>query len=186
MPNTPTPEGRIERARSLYGRHFSDPRRERAMLSTTSFTMTFGIVRAITHAIRDGRGPFRNISAGGRHVHHLTFGIAGLLGCGFVWTQQWGVGMNPRRRGASRASAIAYGASSALTLDEFALWLDLQDDYWTAAGRKSIDAVTLFGGVLGMTINARGLLRELALARRVGTHRAAEICKEQIARRHTR
>ena len=35
-----------------------------------------------------------------------------------------------------------------MTLDEFALWLDLQDDYWDKQGRKSIDAVAIFGGLL--------------------------------------
>ena len=34
-----------------------------------------------------------------------------------------------------------------MTLDEFALWMDLSDDYWDAAGRKSIDAAVIFGGL---------------------------------------
>ncbi len=50
-----------------------------------------------------------------------------------------------------------------MTLDEFALWLDLQDDYWTEQGRKSIDAVALFGGVLTMGVAGRGALKELDL-----------------------
>ena len=45
-------------------------------------------------------------------------------------------------------TATLYGVASALTLDEFALWFDLQDDYWTQAGRKSIDAVALFSSLL--------------------------------------
>jgi len=38
-----------------------------------------------------------------------------------------------------------------LTLDEFALWLHLEDVYWAEEGRKSVDAVvlaTLLGGAL--------------------------------------
>ena len=42
--------------------------------------------------------------------------------------------------------------ASALTLDEFALWLDLHDDYWDKQGRKSIDAVAIFGGLLTMGV----------------------------------
>jgi hypothetical protein len=151
----------------LYQRHFSDPRRERAFLSATGFTTAFAAARAITHSIRAGIGPFHNISEGGRHIHHSTFGILGLLGCGYVWTYQWALGVEPRRRWASRVSAASYGVAAALTLDEFALWLDLQDDYWDKQGRKSIDAVALFGGVLTMGVAGRGALRELGLLPRL-------------------
>ena len=43
---------------------------------------------------------------------------------------------------------ILYGVGAALTLDEFALWLNLQDVYWARQGRESIDAVILFGAIL--------------------------------------
>jgi hypothetical protein len=147
----------------LYERHFADPRRERAFWSAVGFTTAFAAARGITHSIRAGIGPFHNISAGGRHIHHSTFGILGLLGCGYVWTYQWALGPHLGRRWPSRISATAYGIASALTLDEFALWLDLQDDYWTEQGRKSIDAVALFGGLLGMSFAGRGALKELGL-----------------------
>jgi hypothetical protein len=42
-----------------------------------------------------------------------------------------------------------FGVGAALTLDEFALWLHLDDVYWSREGRKSIDAV-----LLGATICA--------------------------------
>jgi hypothetical protein len=44
--------------------------------------------------------------------------------------------------------SILYGVGAALTLDEFALWLNLQDVYWSPQGRSSIDAVILFGALL--------------------------------------
>jgi hypothetical protein len=150
----------------LYERHLSDPQRERAFLSATSFTVTFAIARGITHAIRAEVGPFHNISAGGRHIHHSTFGIFGLLGVGYLWTYRWGIG-HPGARWASRASATTYGIASALTLDEFALWLDLQDDYWDKQGRKSIDAVAIFGGLLAMGVAGRGVLQECGLLPRL-------------------
>jgi hypothetical protein len=151
----------------FYGRHFSDPRRERAFLSAVGFTTAFATARGITHAIRAGIGPFGNLSAGGRHIHHSTFGILGLLGVGYIWTYQWAVGANPRHRWPSRVSAAGYGVASALTLDEFALWLDLQDDYWDKQGRKSIDAVALFGGLLTMGVAGREALQELGLLPRL-------------------
>jgi hypothetical protein len=44
--------------------------------------------------------------------------------------------------------SILYGVGAALTLDEFALWLNLSDVYWSREGRASIDAVILFGALL--------------------------------------
>jgi len=142
----------------LYRAHFSDRRRERQFLSACSFLVTFATVRAITHSIRAGVGPFRNITPGGRHIHHMTFGIAGLLAVGYLWMLELGTGTG--RRSGSRATSIAYGAGAALTLDEFALWLNLQDDYWTQQGRESIDAVILFGALLTTGVFARDFLAE--------------------------
>jgi len=87
------------------------------------------------------------MSAGGRHLHHSTFGIFGLLGIGFLWAQQVFTGHDEPPRWGSRITATTYGIAAALTLDEFALWLDLHDDYWDKQGRKSIDAVAIFGGL---------------------------------------
>jgi hypothetical protein len=150
--------------KSFYGRHLSDPRRERGFLSAFGFTTAFAAARGITHAIRAGVGPFRNISAGGTHIHHSTFGIFGLLGVGYIWVYRYGIGNNPPgSRWASRVSAASYGVAAALTLDEFALWLDLKDDYWDKQGRKSIDAVALFAGLLTMGVAGRSGLKELGL-----------------------
>ena len=150
--------------RELYRRHFADRRRERQLLSTASFATTFAVVRLITHAIRSERGPFRNITPGGRHIHHMTFGIISLLAVGYLWLLE--IGINVRRE-ASRATSLAYGAGAALTLDEFALWLNLEDDYWNARGRESIDAVALFGSLLVLSVLGRGFASDLVrLARR--------------------
>jgi hypothetical protein len=142
----------------LYCKHFEDRRKERQLLSTASFFVTFATVRAITHAIRAERGPFRNITPGGRHIHHMTFGIASLLTVGYLWLMEIGT---DEHRGASRLTSLAYGSGAALTLDEFALWLNLADDYWTSEGRESIDAVVLFGSLLSLSVLGRGFLKEL-------------------------
>ena len=148
---------------SFYERHFSDCRRERGFWSALGFTTAFATARGITHAIRAGVGPFHNITEGGRHIHHSTFGIFGLLGVGFFWDHRYAIGPGQGKRWASRVSAATYGIASALTLDEFALWLDLHDDYWDKQGRKSIDAVALFGGLLAMSVAGRSALKELGL-----------------------
>jgi hypothetical protein len=145
-----------------YRRHCSDPRQERALLSAVGFTTAFTTARVITHAIRAGVGPFHNISSGGTHIHHSTFGIFGLLGVGYLWTYRVGVGDRPSEF-LSRVTASTYGVAAALTLDEFALWLDLHDDYWDKQGRKSIDAVAIFGGLLGIGVAGRDVLDEAGL-----------------------
>jgi len=146
---------------SAWAKHIDDQRQERALLSCAAFTGTFALTRAITHAIRDGRGPFGNVETGGRHIHHMTFGIAALLATGYLWMNEVGVGAGHDGPRASRVTSGLYGAGSALTLDEFALWLNLEDDYWSQEGRKSIDAVVVFGGVLTLAALGRGLVREL-------------------------
>jgi hypothetical protein len=152
--------------REAYRRHFSNPRRERAFLHAVGFTAGFAGCRVVTHAIRAQRGPFRNLSAGGRHLHHSTPGIIGQIALGYLWTWQIGVGIDPERRAGSRAAALTAGFATALTLDEFALWFDLADDYWDSAGRKSIDAVVLFWGVSAVGLTGRGLLAESGRALR--------------------
>jgi hypothetical protein len=144
--------------RALYHKHFKDRRKERQLFSTGSFFVTFAAVRAITHAIRAERGPFKNITPGGRHIHHMTFGITGLLSVGYLWLLE--IGIN-EQRSASKVTSLVYGAGAALTLDEFALWLNLEDDYWSKQGRESIDAVALFGSVLVLSVLGKGFFKEL-------------------------
>jgi hypothetical protein len=146
----------------LYHKHCRSPRQERGLLSAVGFTAAFAVCRGITHSIKAGVGPFHNISEGGTHIHHSTFGIFGLLGIGYLWTYRVGVG-DRMPEWESRITASLYGVAAALTLDEFALWLDLHDDYWDKQGRKSIDAVALFGGLLTISVTGRDLIDDLGL-----------------------
>lgn len=150
---------RAKEVRALYRKHFADCRKERQLVSSASFFTTFATVRAITHSIRAGIGPFRNVTPGGRHIHHMTFGITGLLLVGYLWMLE--IGTATRERRSSRLTSATYGAGAALTLDEFALWLNLKDDYWNKQGRESIDAVILFGSLLSMGLVGKDFLREL-------------------------
>jgi hypothetical protein len=104
-----------------------------ALLSWLAFTGTFAGLRALTYSIRAGRGPFRNISVGGEHLHHYMWGIAMLSGVGAVAVR----GEERQRR--HPAVAVSYGSGLALIVDEFALLLDLKDVYWAKQGRVSID-----------------------------------------------
>jgi hypothetical protein len=145
--------------RGSYQRRFAhEPQAERALLSSVGFTAAFAACRLVTHSIKDGVGPFGNMSVGGRHLHHSTPGILGLLGIGFLWTQQAYTGHDRPPQWGSRVTATMYGICSALTLDEFALWMDLSDDYWTPAGRRSIDAAVICGGMTSIVAIASTVL----------------------------
>jgi hypothetical protein len=154
----------------LYHFHFKSERRERLFLASIGFLVAFGVVRAITHLIKAGVGPFHNVSTGGLHIHHLVWGILLLLLVGYIWLLQEGTGQSRFPSWFSRVTAIAYGVGAALTLDEFALWLNLQDVYWAGKGRESIDAIVIFAGLLlvgfwGFPFFA-GLARELRRLRK--------------------
>jgi hypothetical protein len=140
------------------------PRRERMLIGSLTFFAGFGSARAVTHAVRAGVGPFHNLTVGGRHLHHLVFGIGGLLGTGYLWLVLIGTDVEKGGK-ASRATAAAYGIASALTLDELALWLNLEDVYWARKGRVSVDAAAIFGSVLSVGLWGgpffRGLAREV-------------------------
>jgi hypothetical protein len=139
----------------LYHFHFKDERRERLFLASLGFLITFAIVRIITISIRAGVGPFHNVSAGGTHIHHLVWGILILIVVGYIWLFEVGVGSS----WIASVTAIAFGVGAALTLDEFALWLNLQDVYWDRQGRQSIDAVVIFAALLSVGIWGGPFLR---------------------------
>jgi hypothetical protein len=152
--------------KEAYGNSFRSGPEERRLIGAATFGSTFALTRLVTHAIRDSRGPFRNITPGGRHIHHITFGILGLIGVGYAWLND--IGVAGSSAAASRTTALVYGAGSALTLDEFALWLNLQDDSWTREGRESIDAVVLFGSLLAIAASGHRLATEFVrLAKRL-------------------
>jgi hypothetical protein len=79
---------------------------------------------------------------GGTHVHHLVWGILLLLSMGYI-----GISTDLESPWFELV-AIAFGIGMGLTLDEFALWLNLQDVYWSDKGRQSIDAVIVTTSLL--------------------------------------
>lgn len=139
-----------------------DRPRRRLFLSSVSFFITFVGLRLLVSAITHHIGPFGWVMVGGRHIHHLVWGIFILLGIGYAEVAEWGNGTSPVSIFLSRLIAILYGVGSALTLDEFALWLNLQpSDYWGPQGRASIDAVILFGALLAAGAWGAPLFRAL-------------------------
>ena len=120
----------------------------RLFLASVSFFITFAGVRLLVRGITHHVGPFGWVMVDGRHIHHLVWGILILLGVGYALLAEVDAGSSSTAIFASRLLSLLYGVGAALTLDEFALWLNLQDVYWSREGRESIDAVVLFGALL--------------------------------------
>jgi hypothetical protein len=125
-----------------------DRPRRRLFVASLSFFLTFAGVRGVVYCITHQIPPFHFIEMGGRHIHHLVVGIVILLLVGYGWLAEVGTGSDDSSIFLSRLMSILYGAGAALTLDEFALWLNLRDVYWSREGRASIDAIILFGALL--------------------------------------
>jgi hypothetical protein len=134
----------------IYHSHLGESRRERHFLGSLAFFLTFGAVRMITYSIRAGIGPFHDIISGGRHIHHLVWGILLLLIVGYLWLDEIGTGARDCSLWTGRITALLFGVGAALTLDEFALWLNLADVYWSPQGRASIRAAFFFGSLLSI------------------------------------
>ena len=134
--------------------HVLDPAKRPLFLLLIGFILTFLVARLNTRLTRaHGRSHLHMASVvtpGGLHIHHSVFGIIGMVVAGILefavqpgspWLEML---------------AFVFGSGAALTLDEFALILHLEDVYWTGEGRKSIDAVIL--GLTFITLLLAGLL----------------------------
>ncbi|MEX1143087.1 MAG: hypothetical protein WD993_09855 [Thermoleophilaceae bacterium] len=84
-------------------------------------------------------------TSSGLHIHHLVWGIVTIMATGFLM-----FAFQPESPWVE-VLAVLFGIGCGLTLDEFALWLHLEDVYWAEQGRASVDAVIVAvvgGGML--------------------------------------
>ncbi|WP_375483026.1 hypothetical protein [uncultured Jatrophihabitans sp.] len=116
------------------------------LLSFVALVLTFCVTRTITRTIRAGKGPFQDVSEGGVHLHHSTPGIVLLVVGAFV-----AVGAQARSPWAYLAAAFV-GVGASLVLDEFAMILHLDDDYWTQEGQLSVNVVTLATACVALAV----------------------------------
>ena len=134
----------------------------RLLLASVSFFITFVAVRLLVASITHHIGPFGYVEMGGRHIHHLVWGILLLLITGYATLAEAGTGDTPVSIFVSRLLALGYGIGAALTLDEFALWLNLDAmAYWSHEGRESIDAIVIFGALLSIGTWGAPLIQRL-------------------------
>jgi hypothetical protein len=120
-----------------YDRHIQAPGKETHFLILIAFVLSFSFIRGSAHMIKAQVSwwPGNVETKSGTHVHHLVWGILLLLSMGYL-----GISTDLESPWFEFV-AIAFGIGMGLTLDEFALWLNLQDVYWADKGRQSIDAV---------------------------------------------
>jgi hypothetical protein len=152
---------RVARA---YRQHV-DYRREAALRCLAAFVVTFLFLRALTFGIHYHLLPVHDIVTGGLHIHHFVWGIWIVLVVGFLALSLDQARWHPWL-------AIPFGIAAALILDEFALWLNLQDVYWANQGRASVDAVVVVAALLGAYLLAyrfwNQVGRELKTILRIG------------------
>jgi hypothetical protein len=141
-----------------------DRPRRRIFIASFSFFFTFVGVRLLVRLIMHNEGPFEWVMVRGLHIHHLVWGILILLLVGYGWLLDLGRSHSPMSIFFSRLMSVSYGVGAALTLDEFALWLNLEPDiYWAREGRLSIDAIILFGSLLAVGAGGAPFFRAMKL-----------------------
>jgi hypothetical protein len=132
---------------SEFQREIVDTGRLAAFLFFVALLGTFGFIRTSTHMIRAQVSWWPgNVSVGGTHVHHLVWGIFAMMILGYV-----GIVYQPDSPW-REIVAVFFAIGMGLTLDEFALWLNLKDVYWSKEGRKSVDAMIIAGCITGILL----------------------------------
>ncbi len=129
------------------------PRSETVLFNLLAgFLGSFALVRISTLGIRDDWGPFRNVSVGGRHIHHFVPGILIAFASGTAALLTENDDLEDRL-------AVPMGIGMGLTFDEAALLLDLRDVYWTREGLLSIQLSLGASAILSVAILTQRMLR---------------------------
>jgi hypothetical protein len=117
-----------------------------ALLVLLAFLLSFLFIRTSARLTRSVSWWPGGVESGGVHLHHLVWGICLMMLCGFLaftgplGTPWWHI------------DAIGFGIGMGLTLDEFALWVRLQDVYWAEEGRLSLDAVVVAASFAALVV----------------------------------
>jgi len=137
----------------LFGDH-PRPGSGAAFLVLVSFLVAYLAIRTSARLTRSVSWWPGGVQSGGVHLHHLVWGICLMMLAGFLafavplQTPWW------------HLTAIAFGVGAGFTMDEFALWVHLEDVYWSEEGRSSFDAVvaaTAFAGLVVLGTRPFGL-----------------------------
>jgi hypothetical protein len=123
--------------------------RQGVFLVLVGFILSFAFIRMSTRLMRSPKVPWwpgSVVSESGVHLHHLVFGIvammiAGTLGFAAHGASPW-----------AEICGFLFGVGAGLTIDEFALWVYLDDVYWAEQGRSSIDATVIAAAAMALIV----------------------------------
>jgi hypothetical protein len=113
------------------------------------FILSFAFIRMSTRLMRSPKVPWwpgSIVSDSGVHLHHLVFGIVTMMAAGAAGFAAFG--NSPW----TEICAFAFGIGAGLTIDEFALWVYLDDVYWAKEGRASIDATVIAAALMMLAL----------------------------------
>lgn len=133
---------------SFYG-HLVDHEEQGLFWVLAGFLGSFAFIRMSTRLMRSPKVPWwpgSVVSDSGVHLHHLVFGIVTMMAAGALGFLSFG------RSPATEICAAFFGIGAGLTIDEFALWVHLEDVYWAEEGRSSIDATVIAAAAMGLVL----------------------------------
>jgi hypothetical protein len=118
-------------------------------LVLVGFLGSFAFIRMSTRIIRSESvswWPGNIESDSGLHLHHLVFGIVTMMIAGTL------AFVSDGRSPFTEICALFFGIGAGLTIDEFALWVHLEDVYWADEGRSSIDATVIAAALMMLMV----------------------------------
>ncbi|HEX4752779.1 MAG TPA: hypothetical protein VH268_07765 [Solirubrobacterales bacterium] len=132
----------------FWNHHLVDHNRQGVFLVLVGFLGSFAFIRMSTRLIRKEVSwwPGNIESESGVHVHHLVFGIVTMMAAGTLGFAAFG------ESPFTEICAFFFGIGAGLTIDEFALWVYLEDVYWAQEGRSSIDATVIAASLIGLVV----------------------------------
>jgi len=126
-----------------------DHGRQFLFLLFVGFIGSFGFIRLSARLMRSPRVPWwpgSVVSESGVHLHHLVWGIVAMMGSGVISFALLDTGWW------YAVCAVVFGIGMGLTIDEFALWIHLDDVYWSREGRSSVDASLIAAAFMGLIL----------------------------------
>lgn len=111
-----------------------------------AFLVAFLAIRTSARLTRSVSWWPGGVQTGGVHIHHLVWGICLMMLSGFLAFAA------PLQAPWWHLVAVAFGVGAGFTMDEFALWVRLEDVYWSQEGRVSFDAVVVAAAFAALVV----------------------------------
>ena len=133
----------------FWNEHILANNRQGVFLVLVGFILSFAFIRMSTRLMRSPKVPWwpgSVVSDSGVHLHHLVFGIVTMMIAGTLGFAVHG------ESAYAEICGFLFGVGAGLTIDEFALWVYLDDVYWAEEGRSSIDATVIAAAAMALVV----------------------------------